>query len=246
MVLKLQKPPHEQIEASPANDTGPAPQPKLVAEVFEAFSQWLPADLTQAQCDWSSGQLLTISEYVAAEAARDFIVGSPEPKVSAINSARKKFVSNWLEIIKDLNEDVLAVKGVKAIIATGVKASFDKVAHKALTGHDLPTGKDALAANALQKIRETTQHGDAALLLYRIRYWWPRAVLVVNGKKWIAKSHSDWAYELGMKERTFKTAYERLIALDLIESIIAKFNSAPTLHVRPTEKGRKLIGEDQD
>lgn len=52
-----------------------------------------------------------------------------------------------------------------------IKQVFDAVFFKLLSGKDLPQTKDGFQHNALQALRELTRHGDAAIFLYRVRYW---------------------------------------------------------------------------
>jgi hypothetical protein len=110
-----------------------------------------------------------------------------------------------------------------------------------LTGKELPIAKDGFSHNALKTLRKATGHGDAAIFLYRVRYWWPKATIVLGKRKWIAKTHKQWADELGMEDRTFRTAYDRLVKLDLIEAVKAEFRGASINHIRPTEAAEELF-----
>jgi len=53
-----------------------------------------------------------------------------------------------------------------------------------------------------------------------------------HGHKWIAKQHSEWDAEIGMKERQAKRALKRLSDKGLIETRAMRFNGLSTTHIR--------------
>jgi hypothetical protein len=80
----------------------------------------------------------------------------------------------------------------------------------------------------------------AALMLSQIVYWYlpsshtGESKLRVNKKSgwWIAKSHKDWEFELGMSRRQSQRCLGVLIEKGLIEKDTFRFNGSPTVHVR--------------
>lgn len=221
------------------------PVKSTVAEVFASIVDQvpLPQELASAPYKGSREQLLAVTEAVALVETRNFLKQTDKPTASYITASRTNLAQSWWRYLtEDIESGPAATdKSMRKAIEHRVKSIVDRVAHKFLTGHDLPPSKDGFSYNALQTLRKATGHGDAAIFLYRIRYWWPKAVIVHNNRKWIAKTHPQWAEELGMEERTFRTAYSRLLELDLIEAARAKFNGATVNHIRPTETAEKLF-----
>jgi hypothetical protein len=233
---------NDNTEASPAPSGGaPHELPTVTSTFGEGWD--FPHDLASTPFTGSKDQLLAITVYVAAMMAKDFLIGNEKPTASKIAARAKATANEWWDYLTTEIEGgpEASDKSLRAAIATRVKDTFDSVAHKFLSGHDLPPTDDGYLHNPIQLLREATGHGDAALFLYRIRYWWPKASIWLDGKKWIAKTHKQWADELGMKVRSFRTAYQRSVKLGLVEAHTAKFNGVPMLHIRPTEAAEKLM-----
>ena len=79
-----------------------------------------------------------------------------------------------------------------------------------------------------------TNSVTAALLLSRL-YWWfstePTPLRVQReGKMWLAKDYKYWLTECGLTRQMLRTAEAKLIALNLIERRIWKFDAVPTIH----------------
>lgn len=70
---------------------------------------------------------------------------------------------------------------------------------------------------------------DAGMMLGQLLYWTPRAKLPGG---WIAKSDKDWSQELCLKRYSVRKARKILLDRDLIETKIARFDGAPTVHYR--------------
>ena len=70
-----------------------------------------------------------------------------------------------------------------------------------------------------------------AYLLSQICYWCRRAQVRRNGKLWVAKSHAEWANELGIPVRTERRAMGALKNLGFIEAARMKFAGVTVLHV---------------
>lgn len=199
-----------------------------VSDVFADLD--IPVDMSTAPYTGDRSQLHRITRWVGMTLARETFYELKQPTLTALTNQRNKFAQAWWERLVENEVDA----SFKNPIACEFRQAFDGAAYKMLTGHELPQTKDGFQHNSLQLLRLATGHGDAALILYRIRYWWPKASVVLYGKVWIAKTHKQWAEELGLAPRSFRTAYERLLALGLIETITAEFNGVSMTHVRPT------------
>lgn len=219
-----------------------------VGEVFHEYIELVefPANLATAIWDGSRAQLIEVTALVTGRRASEMFLETPAPTVSYIVQQRKSWASDWWLILTEVeggpSEDDA---NTKRAIEQKIKTVVDAVAHKKLTGYDLPVAKDGFSQNAMQVLRKATGHGDAAIFLYRVRYWWPKATIILGKRKWIAKTHLQWAEELGMEVRTFRTAYDRLVKLDLIEAVKAEFRGASINHIRPTEAGEKLFAQTE-
>ncbi|WP_276118397.1 hypothetical protein [Pararhizobium qamdonense] len=219
------------------------PKVVTVAQVLPDFTHVFTAELLATAYDGSRKLLEQITEAVAANAATQAAFETGSPTASYATKKQKAFASDWWTHLTELvvggpqGDD----KALHKALDFTVKQTFDAVFHKMLTGKDLPESKDGFGHNAMQALRKATGHGDAAIFLYRLRYWWPRAKIVIDGRKWIAKTHSQWAEELGMEERSFRTAYNHLLNLSLIEARKKPFNGQTMNHVRPTEVTEKLF-----
>ena len=80
--------------------------------------------------------------------------------------------------------------------------------------------------------------GSAALLLFSVAYWWPRAKVSIRGKRWIAKARVPWRQEIKLSRNQFDRELAKLKRLGLIETSSHKFaGPTPILHVRLTPSG---------
>lgn len=200
-----------------------------VAELLSDLN--IPDDIGAAPYTGSQQQLVIITRWIAMQYGKDILCSLKQPTPSALVKECKRMSGAWWSHLTntwDVADDL------KKVIFFNFREAFEQTTHKMLTGHDLPKTKDGFQHNALRELRQATNHGDAALLLYRIRYWWPKASVIQHGKKWIAKTHNQWAEELGIAPRTFRTAYTRLLERGLIEAITTKFKDHSMLHLRPT------------
>jgi hypothetical protein len=78
-------------------------------------------------------------------------------------------------------------------------------------------------------------NGDlaAGILLYRVRYWQPRAVVKFgSGGAWIAKTRLDWCDETSLTLKQYKRALALLLRLGKVESSIHKFGGRTMTHLR--------------
>lgn len=191
----------------------------------------IPDEIGAAPYTGSQQQLVSITRWLAMLHGKDTLCSLKQPTPSALVKECKRMSGVWWS---HLTDHWGVADELKKIIFFHFRDAFEHTTHKMLTGHDLPKAKDGFQHNALRGLRQATGHGDAALLLYRIRYWWPKASVIQDGKKWIAKTHKQWADELGISPRTYRTAQDRLLERGLIETITAEFNGHSMLHLRPT------------
>ena len=85
---------------------------------------------------------------------------------------------------------------------------------------------------------EVAGTGSAALLLFSVVYWWPRAKVTVRGKRWIAKARVSWRKEIKLSRNQFDRGLAKLKRLGVIETSSHKFaGPTPILHVRLTPSG---------
>lgn len=198
----------------------------------------IPDEIGTAPYTGSQQQLVSITRWLAMQFGKDTLHEIKQPTPSALVKECKKMSANWWDYLTDR---VGVSDSLKKVIFYQFRDAFEHATHKGLTGHELPKSKDGFQHNALKGLRQAAGHGDAALLLYRIRYWWPKATVIQDGKKWIAKTHKQWADELGMAPRTYRTAQQRLLERGLIETITAEFNDHWMLHLRPTPQAVALF-----
>lgn len=213
--------------------------PKLMEE--GAFTETLAVKVY----DGSPELLFEITKAAAVVAAKSVAFGTDALTVSNIAAKQKSFAAHWWTYLKEeiflgpQAED----KALRKRLELAVKNAFDAYFHKLLTGKDLPESKDGFEANAMRALRKATEHGDAAIFLYRLRYWWPKAQIVIDSKMWVANTHREWAEQLGMEVRAFRTAYDRLVVSGMIEARVAKFKGRTMNHVRPTDHTQALYAK---
>jgi hypothetical protein len=80
---------------------------------------------------------------------------------------------------------------------------------------------------------------SAALMLNQIVYWYlpakngkPKLQVQKNGSWWIAKSYPAWQQELSLTPKQARRCVSALESRGIIETMIAKFDGAPTVHLR--------------
>ena len=221
-----------------------------VVTVAQVFSDWhahgvFTADLASMPYDGSQKLLSEITRTVAVVAAKEAAFGTGAPTASYITKKQKAFATAWWTY---LTEQIVGGpegknKSLQKALDLDVRQTFDAVLYKTTTGKDLPESKDGFGHNAMQALRKATGHGDAAIFLYRHRYWWPKARITIDGRKWVANTHKQWAEELGIEERGFRTAYNHLLTIGLIEARAAPFKGQTMNHVRPSEITQKLFAK---
>jgi hypothetical protein len=89
-------------------------------------------------------------------------------------------------------------------------------------------------------------NGDlaAGILLYRVRYWQPRAVVKFGpGDAWIAKTRSDWCDETSLTLKQYKRALALLLRLGKVQSSIHKFGSRTMTHLRTRGLAENSAGD---
>ena len=99
-------------------------------------------------------------------------------------------------------------------------------------------------ASAIHDVQPKGRKGDqainlaAAILLYRLRYWMPRAKLKPKSQApddprvWVIKSHREWAEETGLSETQCQRAMKVLKRLGLVECGQHKFGGRTILFTR--------------
>lgn len=221
----------------------------LVAQVLpDLYNEGLLSEeLAARSFDGSRKLVCEITRETSVKSAVEAFYKAGTPTASYMAKEHKAFASEWWAYINDQPAiDLDRLKKYRKAVDYEVKSTFDAVFHKLQTGKELPAAKDGYTGNVMQALRRATQNGDAAIILYRIKFWMPKATVIMDGRKWIAKTHKQWAEELGMEDRGFRTAYDRLVKLQLIEARIAKFNGVTINHLRPTVAAEKLFSGETD
>lgn len=72
----------------------------------------------------------------------------------------------------------------------------------------------------------------AGVVLYRLRFWMPKAKIMRNGKAWVVFSRERWLKEAMCSKGQFDRAIRALKDRDLIESEIHLFSNAPHAFIR--------------
>lgn len=77
-------------------------------------------------------------------------------------------------------------------------------------------------------------------LLSRILYWFApskdnksKVKIYKDGEYWIAKQRKDWWEEIRITERQYDKAIKSLVKKKFVITAKYKFNSMPTIHIRP-------------
>lgn len=77
-------------------------------------------------------------------------------------------------------------------------------------------------------------------LLSRILYWFApskdnksKVKIYKDGEYWIAKQRKDWWEEIRITERQYDKAIKSLVKKEFVITAKYKFNSMPTIHIRP-------------
>jgi hypothetical protein len=95
--------------------------------------------------------------------------------------------------------------------------------------------------SSLTAYYHATKSWPAAILLFRIAYWAPKAKLRRNGYTWIAKSAKDWCYETALTPQQYKDAVARLRALGLVVTEQHAFGGKVVTYLRLTAAGRAVV-----
>jgi hypothetical protein len=88
----------------------------------------------------------------------------------------------------------------------------------------------------------TEQNAAAAVLLMRVRYWTPRAKIVIDGLVWIANSRETWMKETALTLRKYDRALAVLKELGLVVTRQAHFRGRNITHLRATAKAQAELG----
>ena len=91
------------------------------------------------------------------------------------------------------------------------------------------------------KLRRICSSGDEALILNQLVCYWfarddencTRARILKAHHRWVAKSHKEWANELGMTPKQARRCIAALVNKGLVEVRTWRFNGHNTTHVRP-------------
>ena len=93
----------------------------------------------------------------------------------------------------------------------------------------------------IAKCHAATKNANAAILLYRIAFWMPKAKVSHGGLKWVANSASQWCRETGLSFDQYRRAIARLKTLGLVETEQHLFGGKNVTHVRLTDKGWAVV-----
>lgn len=101
--------------------------------------------------------------------------------------------------------------------------------------------------NPLARCQLATKNTKAALLIYRLAYWMPKARIKRDGFLWVARSRSEWCDETGLSIDQYNRALRRLKDIGLVVAEQHLFAGKNVTHMRITELGQKAIGAgDED
>lgn len=94
----------------------------------------------------------------------------------------------------------------------------------------------------IAKCHVATKNANAAILLYRIAFWMPKAKVSHGALKWVANSASQWCQQTGLSFDQYRRAIALLRTLGLVETEQHLFGGKNITHVRLTEKGSAATG----
>jgi hypothetical protein len=89
----------------------------------------------------------------------------------------------------------------------------------------------------IARCHAATKNANAAILLYRIAFWMPKAKVSHKKLQWVANSASQWCQQTGLSFDQYRRAITLLKALALVETEQHLFGGKNITHVRLTEKG---------
>jgi predicted ArsR family transcriptional regulator len=104
-------------------------------------------------------------------------------------------------------------------------------------------------------LRKLCDSGDEALILNQLVCYWfarddkncTRAQIRKAGHRWVAKSHNEWAEELGMTAKQARRCIEALAKKGFIEVRTWRYRGHNTTHVRPlTAEIARVTGCPED
>src|SRR5690349_11430658 len=101
--------------------------------------------------------------------------------------------------------------------------------------------KEGGLTNGLYAGIEAGLSDNAAILLYRIQWWMPKAKVVKREKLWIAKSREEWCEDAKRTPKQIKTALAELKKAGRIETAQMLFANRPILHVRLLEGTTSVV-----
>jgi hypothetical protein len=90
--------------------------------------------------------------------------------------------------------------------------------------------------------KRVTGSANAALLLYRILYWQPRATVRIGGFAWIAKSREVWMGETQLSRNQYDRALALLKQQGVVATLQAMFGRKAITHLRLTEVAYERLG----
>jgi hypothetical protein len=95
----------------------------------------------------------------------------------------------------------------------------------------------------IARCRVATKNTNAAVLLYRIAFWMPKAKVSHGKLKWVANSASQWCQQTGLSFDQYRRAIALLKTLGLVKTEQHLFGRKNVTHVRLTEKGWAITGK---
>lgn len=93
----------------------------------------------------------------------------------------------------------------------------------------------------LARYYDATKSWPAAILLYQIAYWMPKAKIRRDGHTWIAKPATDWCTETALTPQQYKDAVRILRHARLILTERHQFNGKLMTFLRLTTRGADLM-----
>jgi hypothetical protein len=93
----------------------------------------------------------------------------------------------------------------------------------------------------LARYYDATTSWPAAILLYQIAYWMPKAKIRRGGHTWIAKPAAEWCAETALTLDQYRRAVHRLRHLRFVATAQHRFQGKVVTHLRLTGKGQALL-----
>jgi hypothetical protein len=100
---------------------------------------------------------------------------------------------------------------------------------------------EVMMSNPLARYQAATGSMAAAMLLFQIAYWMPKATVRHGGHLWIAKAAAEWCAEAGLTMSQYLRAIALLRRLCLVVTEQHIFGGRAITHLRLTAKGLALV-----